>query len=201
MTRPGEAAGRDRSPRCRRPAPSATARPFRAVEPGAPGRPGAVGRQGREDDPEDDRARRQQRDLRRVADGDREQDERDRADEGDRQDHDPGRDPRETAMTARSRLRPGPVARRSRRKPTRRCGGRPPRCTRAAAASSPRRPRDRARRTRRRGTPAPSSIDSNVQKQWTTRILNPPRRNGPSRRLHGPYSGRSPRRRETSSRP
>ena len=35
------------------------------------------------------------------------------------------------------------------------------------------------RRTRRRGTSAASSSDSNVQKQWTTRTLKPFRSNGP----------------------
>ena len=36
---------------------------------------------------------------------------------------------------------------------------------------------------------APRRCDSNVQKQWTTRTLNPPRRNGPSRRLSSPVLG------------
>ena len=39
---------------------------------------------------------------------------------------------------------------------------------------------------------AHSSVDENVQKQCTTRTLKPSRRNGPLRRLHAPYSGRSP---------
>ena len=169
------------------PTPRPSARPFRPSMPARHVARSEYSGETEEDDPEDHAAGRQQRDLRRVADGDRVEDEDDRADQRDGQEDDPGG----TRGRAPDAVMPRP----------RRPGDRRPRCTTGADASvtSPR--SVRRRRSRRPGTSAPRRSSGNVQKQWTTRTLNPPRRNGPSRRLSMPYSGRSPRSRDTSSRP